>query len=510
MKRNSSKPKRRYGDAGFTLVELVVVIAVLAILAGVGAVAYNGYIDYANKGNDRALVGEIIHALELADYSNPDLIPDGEPAIVYITGNGSEALSMNNAGALTSAMEDAFGDLNTVKLAYTKWGGIDAAALSDLASKISGAGSSAKTYITDYLDNGGVASFAGNIPGYWSDVETLIQLQNATGGKDDYLATLVSFVTNDANKANFLEALSGDTSKWGTVVDVANQAQFGALIAGNYAFASWVESKHPEALSNSYISDTIASFKVRPGTRPTLTLYSNLVSENEDFKKLVEEYQRTPEGGESQARIDAKAFLGLMEAGAMYLPTDPGAELPKDTDFTAQMDKVVTTASGVLAKNTTIANLSEIAELAGSGSVITVTAEKKNGILSFDVNPDDADPGLQNQSAGGGGEVETPTCNQKHDTNLTVVAVANGAVLSMTTSNGNIQDSDNTIYLCSILKTPETITIPEKITATFTCSDGSVTWNPDTKTLTPVKSGTATLSFSHENGGSLTCTISVH
>ena len=58
---------------GFTLVELVVTIAVLAILAGVGAVAYTGYIEYANKGKDRATVGEIINAIQLADYADPTL-----------------------------------------------------------------------------------------------------------------------------------------------------------------------------------------------------------------------------------------------------------------------------------------------------------------------------------------------------------------------------------------------------------------------------------------------------
>ena len=59
MRRDSSKPVRRYGDAGFTLVELVVVIAVLAILAGVGAVAYSGYIEKAREAADLELLGAV-------------------------------------------------------------------------------------------------------------------------------------------------------------------------------------------------------------------------------------------------------------------------------------------------------------------------------------------------------------------------------------------------------------------------------------------------------------------
>ena len=60
---------KRRRDGGFTLVELIVVIAILAILAGVGTAGYSGYIKNANKNADKALVGDIMRAIETGTYS---------------------------------------------------------------------------------------------------------------------------------------------------------------------------------------------------------------------------------------------------------------------------------------------------------------------------------------------------------------------------------------------------------------------------------------------------------
>lgn len=56
-------------NKGFSLVELIVVIAIMAIIAAVAVPVYSTYIDKANKGNDIALVGEVINALEIGANS---------------------------------------------------------------------------------------------------------------------------------------------------------------------------------------------------------------------------------------------------------------------------------------------------------------------------------------------------------------------------------------------------------------------------------------------------------
>ena len=57
--------KKSRSNKGFSLVELIVVIAIMAIIAGVSIPIYNVYIDKAEKGNDVALVGDVIKALEI-------------------------------------------------------------------------------------------------------------------------------------------------------------------------------------------------------------------------------------------------------------------------------------------------------------------------------------------------------------------------------------------------------------------------------------------------------------
>ncbi len=63
---NLEGEKTRTGNAGFTLVELVVVIAILGILAGVAYVGYGGYIKYASRAADDEYIGAVNEAFAAA------------------------------------------------------------------------------------------------------------------------------------------------------------------------------------------------------------------------------------------------------------------------------------------------------------------------------------------------------------------------------------------------------------------------------------------------------------
>lgn len=89
---------------GFTLVELIVVIAILAILAGVGTAGYSGYIKAANKNADKALVGDVMRAIETGAYSYAFVSDDSfkmgsisyPVGFVTLTTDGAEVVTSGN------------------------------------------------------------------------------------------------------------------------------------------------------------------------------------------------------------------------------------------------------------------------------------------------------------------------------------------------------------------------------------------------------------------------------
>ena len=76
--------KKSRSNKGFSLVELIVVIAIMAIIAGVSIPIYNVYIDKAEKGNDVALVGDVIKALEIGANSG-EFVPSNSLNVSEIT-----------------------------------------------------------------------------------------------------------------------------------------------------------------------------------------------------------------------------------------------------------------------------------------------------------------------------------------------------------------------------------------------------------------------------------------
>ncbi len=86
--------------AGFTLVELIVVIAIMGILAGIGTAGYGGYVQHANKGADKQLVGNIVRAIETGTNSTM-FVSDNSMELGSMTYPvGVINLTHNNAGEI--------------------------------------------------------------------------------------------------------------------------------------------------------------------------------------------------------------------------------------------------------------------------------------------------------------------------------------------------------------------------------------------------------------------------
>ena len=387
MKGNSSKAKSKRSLGGFTLVELIVVIAVLAILAGVGAVAYNGYIEYAKKGQDRATVGEIIHALELADYANPDLFGDNSGAMVVLSTSG-----INGAGGMSDssttvngALEDAFGSLTSTTLNYDGWKGTaNMGVFADLGKS--------GTQIESYISEGYSSSFADDMEEYWDVFDGFITGLN-NGEFPDVFPTGLPANLKDNMVKTVVEyyATTGDAKKvkeaWEKQEGFAGSFGFGGrdlTIARNYAIVSYLKQQDLSAEMREELEQyekTNQYNMINPIWTSDKFLNS---SNNTEWNKLFGEYFSG-----NQDTADATAYLGLMEAAAKVEPTLEDEFT--DDDFLDALSSYVGMVSNVLTGRTKLGDIQTLAT-GVTGSAIVVNATKKNGVLSITVSPEDADP----------------------------------------------------------------------------------------------------------------------
>ena len=407
MKRNSSKPKRRYGDAGFTLVELVVVIAVLAILAGVGAVAYTGYIEYTNKGLDRQTVGEVMHALELADYANPELFGENGGAMVILTTNGVQVAGGLEGSDLKGALEDAFGEgsLSSTKLAYDGWSG---KADMSVFNKIN---TSTSAGLKAYYDSGKTASFANNIDDLWNTVNKMVGLMGGTQqhyvGKmiDVYSGIKESDMESFANRWTNDGGIRGE----GTFNGQAEGAAYLALSAArNYSFYWFAKDK---VAGDASMAKELEDFKASIGSDGMTIM--DFDGEKSDLKtgtnstkwaEIFNSYRTT------QAAVDAKAFSAIMDAAAAAAET---AGLERNTedgdhntyysheDLMDMMSDYVGIFDNIITNRVKVDELQELASDV-TGNIIVINARKENGALVWDdesVSPKEANPRLGNDGA---------------------------------------------------------------------------------------------------------------
>lgn len=412
MNGNSSKTRRRYGDAGFTLVELVVVIAVLAILAGVGAVAYNGYIEYTKKGVDRATIGEVIHAIELANYDDPTLIKGGES--VYISGaDGSGTTSL--IPAFDTALERALGDLSTVKLTYGGWKLDDNASLKDVANNILN-GENVKAY-WDMIEEG-KATYAENIDGMWNAFSAVTKTNNWT--QDNFLKAIA--LSTDAAKKDALIAHWTDGTTFSDLGGGDSGNAYLALeVARNYSFVSFVEKYHPEMLTGT-AKEEFDNFKNTCGgwgkDRLLLTQKVTVAGEEGEkvipfelsgiglndsrWKGILQDYYT------NYAATDAQGYLAMMEATNTIGTT---MEDPTSDDYFNELEKHLGILSAAL--NQGQEATTQALNFTGKFATIQIV---KNADRSITCKPwpSDLDPREDGNatSAGGSGaepEVKTPT-----------------------------------------------------------------------------------------------------
>ena len=437
MKQNSSQKRK---TKGFTLVELIVVIAILAILSAVGAVAYTGYIEYTQKGADRATIGEITHALELADYANPNLFQEGSTELIWVTDKG---ISTSNPDVL-SALNDAFGSPEGARLVYDwskKDGGLNAARLQEISSKIAiDSNSAIQKYWAALGENKPQASFAGNIADLFAEVKSLVDGRNdyavAQGNDpDEYLLQKAVDVSIKADPDKVVEIWKTSNSflNDGTLNNGSNATQLLAIeVARNYAFISYAEKQ--DAYKNSEIMQKeLKQFKAADAKVGNMycSSSSDRKLKDSDWANIIRSYQTT------QAEVDALAYLGLMEAaGAVRDNLVNSGENPNTDLFYGSLTGYVSMTESVMKSKENWE--SALANLRESSYGATANVTKKNG--SLEIKWDNIFSEFDKEAAGESDGVEV--CYREHVTSTTIT-------MSMGSTGLTLAPSASTIDVCT-------------------------------------------------------------
>lgn len=492
MKRNSSN--RKY-NSGFTLVELIVVIAILAILAGVGAVGYGAYIEYAKKGQDKATVGEIMNALELADYSDPTLFGDDPSG--YFVALSSEGVVGSNA-AVQKALDDAGIDAT---LSYEKWAGADAGIIANkLKTALDG---------LSFLDGENVnLTYAGVATQSWDAVKNAVEQMNALfsgngfrvqGGDVKNMGPALVLAAAEAANESHPEL---DWKNFNPSTD-NKTASLPALVARNYSFAEYLRQHCDyegletdiEALQN--VLQTANGFIDGSYIDP----FSD-TTKNQEFQDAARAYLETQVGttGLTQAQIDNKGYNQMM--ASMY--EQYGSQLNKTVEngqtyykFTGNASTFWDEAGGLLSTAGQMAQMTAsqredfISKLPSEGKVVQVIIEGRNadGTLRLRSNPSDASPKTESTGDGGCSHDHTETLDiivdkpDSYTVNLCMTAGVTQCTLYAKKSGGSDEAAFTIIDLDALCS--ETL----KVTATES--------GPNYKsiTITALKSGAVTLNI---------------
>ena len=505
MKRNSSN--RKY-NSGFTLVELIVVIAILAILAGVGAVAYNGYIEYTHKGVDRQTVGEIMHALELADYSDPSLFGKNGIAVVGLTKNG---IKVQGPSGLPGALEDAFGDLASTKLSYDNWEGADLGVIPTITEK---------KYVQDYLnmrETNGTSTYTGHFDEVWDEMEKYLTLlhgdgiEGITGGANDYLDKIVQYSTGTS--ANNIQRAWTDGVGFAAAGDYGlenNPTVLGARLGRNMAFALYAQSR-TDLYNPETMGDKLEQFK--DNFIAAEDVFGELCFKDDPNKtaweQLLNEYTSS-----GKAAQDANAYLGLMQAADEIGKNSEGGHF-EDTEFLDKMSNYMGMMDGIFSGEIDISETG-LGSWSDEGSdVILVTAQKlPDGTLDCTVSPEDADPREDDGNAGGSSG-DLPYTGSTGTIQFTSSGNSNTASEPIVLSSTNSEYMQSTITFKTQTGTTVSFADTEDYTNTYTSTNPDVTFDLNTGTVS-VKSGApkgeATITIKQEDtlfGDTYTYTFTV-
>ena len=334
------------GNEGFTLVELIVVIAILAILAGVGVVGYSSYVKKANEAADRQLISDIEKALVVGAYAD-----NYAPGIV-----GAIGISQDQAatveGAADAMMVSAFGAnwRDNMKLRSDCFTGADSAKIiaaikaaqvgeKNVFDSVPGSSfyqgeASTQELVADVdeiasalknvLDGIGKAGFNN----FWGEeFHTSVGdagLTNTWQNDQQTAANLTVFAAaNGISKAE-------DTVQNSWIAEWSNPSPDTVSIAPGYVselvmnYAQCVALNNYAKQNNEYYADDYA-----PAYADLEAAMQNMVNSTNyiaDFNNAISDYweamgaenieawQKKPEGGKSQAQIDAEAFIASMAA----------------------------------------------------------------------------------------------------------------------------------------------------------------------------------------------------
>ncbi len=247
-------------NAGFSLVELIVVIAIMAILATVAVIGVSVYIPKAQKAGDEQTISDVIDALTLHYYSDPENFTGGYVVIAPKDSGSSSADEFGNA-----AMEATFGTdwKNSVKLQYDGWTNTAGSVSVDYAN--SSYQANQEQLLTDiqqltnalqtFVENSGTqfigtdyTDFANK---YGIDVEDSVQVSNA--------ATL--FVAEQTKSVNKDEFVKEWTRNYGAGYDLAS-ANFAKQEIGNLGIMGQLAAHYARAESLAIFVDAHYSDKV--------------------------------------------------------------------------------------------------------------------------------------------------------------------------------------------------------------------------------------------------------
>jgi prepilin-type N-terminal cleavage/methylation domain-containing protein len=115
MRSSAAEPPVDPGEAGFTLVELLVVIVIIGVLASIAVVSYLGFSDRANSTVAKANVRTVVPALtayytEHSTYVGATLTMLREAYDLQIDDSAASTYKISNLDETSYCLQDHIGD----------------------------------------------------------------------------------------------------------------------------------------------------------------------------------------------------------------------------------------------------------------------------------------------------------------------------------------------------------------------------------------------------------------
>ena len=211
---------------------------------------------------------------------------------------------------------------------------------------------------------------------------------------------------------------------------------------------------------------------------------------------------------DEMAEADAKAYLGLMEAGAAVADKmDTGYT---DDDILKALTPYAGMVGNVLSGRVKLENIKELtSEIGNEGNAIIVNATKSNGVLSFSVSPEDANPRTESGSKNETTEKPTECDKTSHTQSITISEATLG--ISVKDSSGGTIGQNGKIEICSINPAYSSCSFTADAGITVTVTSGNEYIKIEGNQIIAIKTGTAEITISNSNGSKTAKrTVEVH